>query len=512
MSIDAFSSPFLWTLVAIQIAMGGFDVIFHHELTERLAWRKSAADELKLHAARNFFYAVLFGAFAWFQPHGWFAIALLIILLVEIVITLADFVEEDQTRKLPATERVLHTLLAINYGGIIALIGPEIVRWAGEPTAFVPVSYGIGSWLLSFAALGVLCFGVRDVFTGLRARNFVDAPPVSLAGLIDGRRRILVTGGTGFVGSRLVQALSAVGHDVTVLTRSLSNAGHLQSPVRLITSFDHIRNDEHFDCVVDLAGEPVAGGLWTAKRRRAILRSRLETKRALRSLIKRLVSAPDVVISASAIGVYGLRDDEILNESSSTGRTQLFSVRTCKSCEASALKTGTLGPRIVNLRIGLVLGRDGGVLSRMLPAFDLCLGGPIGSGRQWMSWIALDDLVRLIVFAIGNSTISGPVNGTAPHPVRNSEFTSALARALRRIAIIPLPAWPLEIAAGDLARELLLGGQRVVPDKVLRAGFRFEQPTIDDALLVAIWPKLERIQGAVNGVELRPRAAGTVRA
>lgn len=479
---DILLSPYLWTLVAIQIVMGGFDVIFHHELTERLAWRKSAADELKLHAARNFFYALLFGTFAWVQPKGWLAIVLLVIMLVEIVITLADFVEEDQTRKLPATERVLHTLMAINYGGVLALIGPAVVAWAGEPTGYAFVSYGVGSWLLMVAAIGVFLFGLRDIYAGMRARRFTDPAPVALRAELPARKHIVVTGGTGFIGARLVQSLVAGGHEVTVLVRSLIRAEQLTAPVRLVTDLGQIPDAASVDAIVDLAGEPVAGGLWTGARRRAILRSRLRLKRDIRTLIRRLERKPEVVISASAVGIYGLRGDEMLSEADRTGDRTLFSVRTCQAVEASARRIGDLGPRVVNLRIGLVLGRDGGLLAKMLPAFDLCLGGRIGSGRQWMSWIALDDLVRLIALTIGNQRLDGAVNATAPQPVRNADFTRALAAGLHRFAVIPLPAKPLEWVAGDFARELLLGGQRVYPAKALASGFRFTTPELSAAL------------------------------
>ncbi|MEM1372708.1 MAG: NAD-dependent epimerase/dehydratase family protein, partial [Pseudomonadota bacterium] len=351
-------SPLLWTLVVIQLAMGGFDIVFHHEMTERLAWKDNAAQELRLHAWRNLFYAFLFMTFAWVQPQGWLAVALIVVLAVEIIITLWDFVEEDMTRKLPPTERVLHTLLAINYGAILALIAPAIFAWVAQPTEVVWISYGWGSAVLTLAAIGVSVFAVRDFYTSYRARFLRPRPPVDLGDMLQQRASVLVTGGTGFVGSELVRALADRGCDITVLTRSLANAAQLTPPVRLITSLEQIDDNAHFDAIIDLAGEPVAGGLWTWSRRYKIIASRVRSARALRSLVWRLATKPRVYIKASAVGVYGPRDHEgALDEAAELGPQHVFSARSCQICEAEADRMAELGVRVVNLRIGLVLGR-----------------------------------------------------------------------------------------------------------------------------------------------------------
>lgn len=476
-------SPLLWSLVSAQMAMGLFDVLYHHELTERLAWRATASHELQLHAARNLFYAVLFLVFAWIEPHGLLAWVVLLILGCEVVITLADFVEEDMSRKLPATERVLHTLLALNYGAILSLIGPQLVAWAALPAGFRFVDYGFATWALTFAATGVLLFALRDRATSLRAAAFSTPRPDSLAGLVEGRRSVLVTGGTGFIGSRLVATLAANGHEVTVLTRSLSKAAHLATPVRIVTSLDQIGNDARVDAIVDLAGEPVGNGLWTFKRRFNVVVSRVRMLRAIERLVGRLDAKPDVLIKASAIGRYGVRDDEVLSEADASNSRNEFAVRSTDITERATLQAGRrLGLRVVNLRIGLVLGRDGGMLGRLLPVFDLGLGGRLGSGQQWMSWIGLDDMVRVIAVAIGNRDVDGALNATAPHPVRNAEFTSRLARALHRPSLFAVPRFVLSGGAGDLGRELLLGGQRVVPAKLLALGFRFLTPKLEEVL------------------------------
>ncbi|MEQ1576388.1 MAG: TIGR01777 family oxidoreductase [Hyphomicrobium sp.] len=477
------TSPLLWTLVSFQLAMGCFDVIFHHELTERLAWRSNAGKELKLHAARNAFYALLFVVFAWIEPHGAFAWLLLAILASEIFITLADFVEEDMSRKLPATERVLHTLLAINYGGILVLIGPAIMAWTALPSGYAAISYGWGSWILTGSAVGCALFAVRDFYTSARANRFVAPRTPDLSGFLNSRHSVLITGGTGFIGTALVRALAHGNHDVTVLTRSLERAGHLSAPVHLVTSLDQIAATQRFDAIVDLAGEAVAGGLWTRWRKFEVIASRRRSLRSIEALVHRLEHKPRALIKASAIGVYGLRDDTLLDETAITGDKRLFSVRSCLNCEAAAATaSNNLGVRTVWLRIGLVLGRDGGLLGRLLPVFDLALGGRLGSGQQWMSWIALEDMVRLIAFTIGTNTLEGAVNATAPNPVRNRDFVAALGAALNRPAILPVPGLPLELVLGDFAREIILGGQRVVPSKARAAGFSFLHADLDAAL------------------------------
>jgi len=201
---------------------------------------------------------------------------------------------------------------------------------------------------------------------------------------------------------------------------------------------------------------------------------------AVVALIARLDTKPAVLLNASAIGWYGLHDDESLTEESS-GR-DCFCREVCVASEMEAQKVAVYGVREVRLRIGLVLGTEGGPLSQLLLPFELGAGGPIGSGRQWMSWITRDDLVRLIAHVLVTPSLSGAVNATAPEPVRNDTFARALGKVLHRPAILPLPAAPLRLLGGDFARELLLGGQRVVPQKALNSGFMFRHPRLDEAL------------------------------
>jgi uncharacterized protein (TIGR01777 family) len=474
------NSPLLWSLIVVQLALGLFDILYHHELTERLAWRPSQRHELKLHGARNLIYAVLFVMLGSFELHGVWAMLAIAVLAAEVLITLADFVEEDMSRKLPSSERVTHTLLAINYGAILGVLIPVLVGWAKQASAIVPVWYGIASVLAPLAALGVIVFGLRDVFAARRAQRLTLGPAAELMRALPGRQHVLVTGATGFIGRRLTDALAAAGHDVTVLARDPAKAAMLRPPFRLVTSLNQIGNDATIDAVINLAGEPIADGLWTLAKRRAIMSSRLRVTRGVVRLIKRLEHRPAVLISGSAIGWYGLWQDESLTEFD--GGKRCFTHRVCDTWERAAKKAERLGVRVVRLRIGLVLGTEGGMLSRLLAPFEFGLGGPIGSGKQWMSWIERDDLVRLLAHIIATTSLTGPVNATAPTPVRNAAFAQELARALHRPARFTLPAFLLHRLAGDLADELLLGGQRVLPDKADASGFKFRHETLPSAL------------------------------
>jgi uncharacterized protein (TIGR01777 family) len=472
------------SLITTQILMGAFDTLYHHELTERLAWRPSQQRELRLHAIRNLLYAALFLALGWMEAHGLWAMLIIAMLALEVVITLMDFVEEDVTRKLPASERINHALLALNYGAILVLLVPVLVGWAAHATALVPVSYGVWSAVATAAAAGVALFGLRDLAASARIERLAPGKAAELIAALPRRQTVLVTGATGFIGRRLVEALARAGHQAIVLARDPHKAARLLPPFRLVTSLDQIPNDTRIDAIVNLAGEPIADRLWTAPRRRRILASRLRMTRDVVRLIARLDKAPAVLVNGSAIGWYGLWGDETLTEFD--GGKACFTHRVCAAWERAATAAGRHGVRVVRLRIGLVLGTEGGLLARLLTPFELGLGGRIGDGRQWMSWIERDDLVRLIAHAIATPSLVGPVNATAPAPVTNRTFTQEFARALHRPAILPVPAALLRRAAGDFADELLLGGQRVLPDKAEASGFRFRHPTLRHALAAVL--------------------------
>src|SRR5215467_44674 len=473
------TSTLLWALIVVQIAMGAFDIVYHHELTERLAWRPTQRRELALHAVRNLFYAVLFLVFAWLEPHGAWAALVIAVLVIEIVVTLMDFVEEDLSRKLPGSERINHTLLAINYGAILVLLLPVLLGWAAQDTSLAAVNHGALSAIATIAAMGVVVFGARDFYTSWRTRRLVPAPPHGLVHCLAGRQHLLVTGATGFIGRRLVDALTAAGHGVTVLTRNPRKIEMLRPPFRVVTSLDQITSDESINAIINLAGEPIADGLWTSRRRRRILRSRLRVTRDVVRLIARLDKRPEVLISGSAIGWYGLWQDEALTEFD--GGKSCFTHRVCEAWERAALRARRLGIRVVLLRIGLVLGTEGGLLSRILTPYEYGLGGPIGRGTQWMSWIERDDLVRLIAHILATPRLGGPVNATAPEPVRNIAFARELGRALNRPAWLRAPAALLHRLAGAFADELLIGGQKVLPAKAEDSGFQFRHAALATA-------------------------------
>jgi uncharacterized protein len=304
------------------------------------------------------------------------------------------------------------------------------------------------------------------------------APP--LAALLPPRQSILVTGGTGFIGTRLCEILVEEGHQVTVLTRDPRRGRGFRGRVTLVDNLATLGRDTPFDAIVNLAGEPLVAGRWTVERRRALIDSRLATTRAVVRFIARSRRKPSVLVSGSAIGFYGC-DDEASFTEDSPGRPA-FTHDLCAAWEEAALAPAAQGVRVCLLRTGIVLGAGGGTLARLRPPFALGLGGRIGSGRQWMSWIHRDDLVGLIIHAIAMETVRGPMNGTAPEPVRNADFARALGRALHRPALLPVPAFALRWALGQLADEVLLGGQRVLPRKAAETGYQFLYPTLDEAL------------------------------
>jgi len=304
------------------------------------------------------------------------------------------------------------------------------------------------------------------------------ADAAELVSALAGRRRVLVTGATGFIGRRLCEALAGAGHHVTVLTRDPAKAAVLRPPFHLVTHLDQIPVDAVIDAIVNLAGEPLADGNWTRRKRRRILGSRLRVTRGVVRLIGRLEHRPSVLVSGSDVGWYGPWGDETLTEFD--GGKRSFIHRVCDAWEQAARKAEWLGIRVVRLRIGPVLGADGGILARLHMPFVS------GRGEQWMSWIERDDLVRLIAHVIADPRYTGAVNATAPVPVQNAVFARELARVRHHPLWLRLPARLLGLLGGDLARALLLGGQRVLPDKADAHGFEFRHPTLRSALSAAL--------------------------
>jgi uncharacterized protein len=294
--------------------------------------------------------------------------------------------------------------------------------------------------------------------------------------------KITLTGGSGFIGQRLIEHLLQDGHSLHAVGRHPPDA-----PVRF-SEWDAngdafpIEAIEGADAIVHLAGEPIAQR-WNSAVKKRIRDSRIFGTRAIVEAASKLHQRPQTFLCASAIGFYGDRADEILDEQSSRGSGFLSDV--CGEWEREARAAGNLGLRVVMLRFGIVLGKEGGALKQMLPPFRLGVGGPTASGRQWMSWIPADALIEAILFSLVNVNLFGPVNATSPNPVRNQEFVKALGEALGRPAIIHTPIFALKLLLGQAA-EIALASQRVAPRALERAGFQFRYPEIHDALRKAI--------------------------
>lgn len=290
--------------------------------------------------------------------------------------------------------------------------------------------------------------------------------------------KILVTGSHGLVGSALLPALTAEGHHVVRLVRTAAASVDEIAWNPEVNQMDSAALED-FDAVVHLAGENIAGR-WTAAKKARIRESRVAGTRLLCEALAKLQRPPRVLIAASAIGFYGNRGDETLTEESAAGVGFLPEV--VRNWEAAAQPAHARNIRVVQLRFGIILSADGGALSKMLPPFRLGLGGRVGSGRQWWSWISMDDVAGAICFAIASETLSGPVNVVAPNPATNAEFTRVLGRVLHRPTVFPLPAFVARLALGQMAEELLLASTRVEPARLLAAGFQFKQPTLEAAL------------------------------
>ncbi|MGA7991255.1 MAG: TIGR01777 family oxidoreductase [Thermoanaerobaculia bacterium] len=285
--------------------------------------------------------------------------------------------------------------------------------------------------------------------------------------------RVIVAGGTGFIGPKLCERLVARGHDVVALTRDASRSrDHVHPKVRVASWAEGAAWEGFVDgagALVNLAGETIAQR-WTASAKDRIATSRLQAAARLRAAVDKAAQKPGVLVNASAVGFYGPHGDEILAEDAPAGND--FLARLCVDWEAAARSLEPLGLRVVMLRTGIVLGAGGGALAKMLPPFKAFAGGPLGTGKQWMSWIHEGDLVELFVFAIENPAVSGPLNATAPNPVTMRDFATALGRALHRPSFAKAPAVAIRLALGEMA-TVVLDGQRVVPKKALDLGFTF---------------------------------------
>ena len=290
--------------------------------------------------------------------------------------------------------------------------------------------------------------------------------------------KILITGGTGFIGSYLCERLLDNKHEIVILSR---NPEVVKSPIKGISNLKQLKTEDSFDIIINLAGEPIAGKRWTDKQKDIIFSSRIDTTINIIEYLKGVKWKPKLLISGSAIGYYGLGN--ITRNIDEQGLVdESFSSHLCQQWEAVALEAKLLGIRTCLLRTGIVIGKNGGALSKMLLPFQMGLGGKIGDGKQWMSWIHLKDLVGIILFCMENEHCSGAINGTSPNSKTNMEFTKTLGKVLNRPTIFPMPSIVIKLLMGQMGQELLLSGKQVLPVAILKAGYKFQYEKLEDAL------------------------------
>jgi len=297
--------------------------------------------------------------------------------------------------------------------------------------------------------------------------------------------KILVTGSTGLVGTALTRELQRAGHTVCRLVRPGTSPQALGSAKGFDVNWNPVTGElggaaVGADAVVNLAGASIADGRWTPQRKELLRTSRTDTTRALVAALAKMAARPRVLVSASATGYYGNRSDEVLTEDSRPGTDFLSEI--AKDWEAEAVKAEALGIRAVRARFGVILAKHGGALPQMMRPFQFGVGGRIGTGRQWMSWISLDDTVAILRLALENEHIRGPINVVSPQPVTNAEFTEVLATTLHRPALFPAPAFVLRLILGEMADALLLSSQRVFPAQLQKFNYVFLQPDLRAAL------------------------------
>lgn len=467
-------------LMAFQGCLGAFDTLYHHELTEALPGRATARRELAIHAVRATIYSALFIGLAGWAFHGVWALALLAVFTIEIVLTLWDFVVEDRTRLLPATERVTHTVLAMNGGAFIALLALNTPEWMAMPTALTWQPHGGLSVFLALCGVGVGVSGVRDAFAA-RAIGRLALREQAAFSFGEADRSFLITGATGFIGQCLVRALLRDGQRVTVLTRQARQAAWLfDGRVDCVDSMVQLPPSRRFDVVINLAGARILGWRWTAARRAALRASRVGLTDKLVAWIAAAEHKPALMVSASAIGYYGIQrhgDDAVLTEEAAP--QPMFMSDLCREWEQAAQGAAAHGVRVACTRFGLVLGTQGALPMMLLP-IKLGLGGPLGGGAQWLSWIHVDDVIGGIAH-LCRSGGAGVYNFTAPESLTQAQFSRVAAGVLHRPYGLPTPGWPMRLLLGEQA-DLLLEGQRVAPVRLLGEGYAFHYPHLDGAL------------------------------
>ncbi|GAA3929993.1 TIGR01777 family oxidoreductase [Litoribacillus peritrichatus] len=472
---------YVLTFLMIQTLISAFITLSQPELKEPPFGEQTKPAEYRIRAARNLGYALLFIMFGWFEFFGMFACALAIGLLVELVIVVKCLLTEENTRYLSPTKLIPHLLFIMNFGVISVFLTAVLYQWLEQPTYIQFTYYGWQSWVITLCALIALISALKN---GQKTK--VSKPRDYSFQVFEKYRgttkNVLITGGSGFIGKRLVTVLLALGHNVMILTRNAPKAAHnLHGVITYVNDLEQLPATSRIHIIINLAGEPLAEHRWTKRIKKKFVKSRITTTVNIHRLINRLQQKPELLINGSAIGYYGPHGDEELAEESAC--TPCFSNHLCTSWEHEALKIESqTGIRVCLLRIGIVLGQDGGPLTQLRQSFDFGLAAQIGDGKQWMSWIHRDDLIAMMLHLMVSPSARGPYNGTAPTPVTNTEFMCILSRFLPTWISVAIPAKILKLLVGEMAQEILLTGQRVIPERIKQLEFEFNYPDLHHTL------------------------------
>jgi hypothetical protein len=353
-----------------------------------------------------------------------------------------------------------------------------LTDWYAFPTQIQFVDYGWRSWFLGFAGLGVLLSGLRDAMAAWKTQRLILNLNLDLGGT---HKHILMSGGTGFIGSALCFELLQAGHNITVLSRNPAAASiQFGGRIRALKSTSELSDDEHFDVIINLAGAPVVGPLWTKARKAVLLASRLNPTRDLLSFVKRAAIKPSVWVQASAIGFYGTHSDHAVDETDPVGDG--FAAKLCQQWEEVTTELEALSVRRVVLRFGLVFGRSGGSLPLMLMSFRFGMGSILGNGQQYMSWIHIEDLLRLIAKSIAEEHIQGVINAVAPDCTHYRDFALLAGKQLHRPVWLRIPDEPLRRLFGEMA-SLFVDGPKIRNTRLQEMNFQYQFPDLRSALM-----------------------------